>query len=148
MRQFTLQGHDEINGLEMDMSRIDEVVPAGAREIWEVENTVYSHNFHIHGCEFTILERNGEPTQAWETGRKDTVHLADKSRVRLAVQFDADVDPTSRYMYHCHILRHEDAGMMGQFVVVEPGTEDSVSRTLNLDGHDHQHDHQTGARPS
>jgi suppressor of ftsI len=57
VRRFKLHGHDEINRREMDMSRIDEVVPAGAREIWEVENTVYSHNFHIHGCEFTVLSR-------------------------------------------------------------------------------------------
>jgi hypothetical protein len=40
-------------------------------------------------------------------------------------------------MYHCHILRHEDKGMMGQFVVVEPGTEGSVPRTLQLGEHAH-----------
>lgn len=138
VRQFKLQGHDAINGHEMDMSRIDEVVPAGAREVWEVENTVYAHNFHIHGCEFTVLERNGKPPEAWETGRKDTVHLPDKSTVRLAVQFGDYTDPMSPYMYHCHILRHEDAGMMGQFIVVTPGTEASVPRTL--DPADQPHD--------
>lgn len=135
IRHFKLQGHDAINGQEMDMSRIDEVVPAGALEVWEVENTVYAHNFHIHGCEFTILDRSGKPCEKWETARKDTVHLPEKTAVRLAVQFGTDTDPMSPYMYHCHILRHEDAGMMGQFVVVTPGTEDSISRTL--DGHGH-----------
>lgn len=44
----------------------------------------------------------------------------------------------SPYMYHCHILRHEDAGMMGQFIVVTPGTEASVPRTL--DPADQPHD--------
>ncbi|MPV51246.1 multicopper oxidase domain-containing protein [Pseudactinotalea sp. HY160] len=130
VRTFKLQGHDSINGEEMDMSRIDEVVPAGALEIWEVENTVYSHNFHIHGCDFTVLDRNGKPPEPWEAGRKDTVHLPDKSVVRVAVQFRDYTDPAAPYMYHCHILRHEDAGMMGQFLVVEPGTEDSVPRVL------------------
>jgi len=134
VRRFKLQGHDKINGKEMDMTRIDEVVPAGATEIWEIRNTVYSHNFHIHGCEFSILERNGSPPEAWETGRKDTVHLPEKSTVRVAVRFGEYTDPTSPYMYHCHILRHEDAGMMGQFVVVEPGTEGSVERTVPMPG--------------
>lgn len=134
-RTFRLQGHDAINGQEMDMKRIDEVVPAGAVEIWEVENNVYSHNFHIHGLEFTILDRDGSPPHAWETGRKDTVHVPEKSRVRLAVATPRLADAQHPYMYHCHILRHEDAGMMGQFVVVTPGAEAHTSRVLS--GADH-----------
>ncbi|MFD6448062.1 multicopper oxidase family protein [Promicromonospora sp. NPDC060204] len=135
VRTFKLQGHDEINGRGADITRVDEVVPAGAREVWEVTNTVYAHNFHVHGCAFTLLDRNGAPGEAWETGQKDTVHLPEKSTVRLAVQFGPGTDPTSPYMYHCHILRHEDDGMMGQFVVVEPGTEDSTPRVLEAMGH-------------
>ena len=130
VRHVTLQGHDAINGRNMDLTRIDEVVPANAVEIWEVENKVYSHNFHIHGVSFTILDRGGRPPHAWETGRKDTVHVREKSSVRLAVQFSSFVDPSLPYMYHCHILRHEDAGMMGQFLVVEPGTEARTSRSI------------------
>lgn len=144
VRHFRLQGHNAINGQSMDMTRIDEVVPAGAVEIWEIENNVYSHNFHIHGVEFTILDRDGQPPHPWETGRKDTVHVPDKSRVRVAVQFSQHTDPRHPYMYHCHILRHEDAGMMGQFVVVEPGTEDAVARTLPDHGPSEEqspHDH-------
>ncbi len=53
--------------------------------------------------------------------------------VRLAVRFGAHVDPDLPYMYHCHILRHEDEGMMGQFVVVEPGTEDEAPGSI--EGH-------------
>jgi suppressor of ftsI len=95
-----------------------------------VENNVYSHNFHIHGVSFTILDRDGRPPHAWETGRKDTVHVPENSSVRLAVQFSGFVDPALPYMYHCHILRHEDEGMMGQFLVVEPGTEASTPRSI------------------
>jgi hypothetical protein len=40
-------------------------------------------------------------------------------------------------MYHCHILKHEDKGMMGQFVIVPPGTENSTPRTLTGAGHTH-----------
>jgi hypothetical protein len=40
-------------------------------------------------------------------------------------------------MYHCHLLRHEDNGMMGQYVVVQPGTEDSTSTELPEMSHAH-----------
>ncbi len=44
-------------------------------------------------------------------------------------------------MYHCHILRHEDMGVMGQLVIVEPGTGHQVRRTIgNGDRGDHGHD--------
>ncbi len=56
--------------------------------------------------------------------------------VRLLVQFREYTDPEFPYMFHCHILRHEDNGMMGQFVVVEPGTEASVDQQVDT-GHAH-----------
>ncbi|MFG2057345.1 multicopper oxidase family protein [Micromonospora sp. NPDC048930] len=134
-RRFRLSGSDEINGREMAMNRIDEVVPAGAREIWHIENTVYAHNFHIHEVAFRVLDIDGEQPPAYLRGPKDTVFVPGKSTVRLAVQFGHHTDPTTPYMYHCHILRHEDKGMMGQFVIVEPGTEASVARTLPTHHH-------------
>lgn len=130
VRRFRLNGHDAINGKEMDMSRIDEVVPAGAIEIWEIENTVYAHNFHIHEVAFQTLDVDGEKPPRYASGHKDTVYVPPKSTVRLAVQFGRFTDPATPYMYHCHILRHEDSGMMGQFVIVEPGTENQVPRTI------------------
>jgi FtsP/CotA-like multicopper oxidase with cupredoxin domain len=130
VRRFRLDGHDTINGRRMDLSRIDEVVPAGAREIWEVENGDHTHNFHIHGVSFRVLDVDGAPPPAHLAGPKDTVHVPKRVTVRLAVRFGHHTDPTAPYMYHCHILRHEDSGMMGQFVVVEPGTEEQVSRCL------------------
>ncbi|MEU6426372.1 multicopper oxidase domain-containing protein [Microbispora sp. NPDC046973] len=130
VRRFKLSGHDAINGRGMDMTRIDEVVPAGAVEIWEIENNVYSHNFHIHEVAFQVLDVDGSAPPAYATGYKDTVYVPAKSVVRLAVRFGGYSDPASPYMYHCHILRHEDSGMMGQFVIVEPGTESQVNRTI------------------
>ncbi|WP_354637876.1 multicopper oxidase family protein [Kitasatospora camelliae] len=132
VRHFTLNARDSINGRTMDMARIDEVVPTGAVEIWEVENSASSHNFHIHEVSFQILDVAGTPPPAHSAGYKDTVFVPTRSTVRLAVQFGRYADPGAPYMYHCHLLRHEDAGMMGQFVIVEPGTEDTVSRTLLL----------------
>ncbi|GAA3165908.1 hypothetical protein GCM10010466_65890 [Planomonospora alba] len=64
--------------------------------------------------------------------RKGTVYLPPKSTVRLAVRFGLFTDPAAPYMYRCHILRHEDCGMMEQFVIVEPSTEDRVSRTITV----------------
>ncbi|MFG2075108.1 multicopper oxidase domain-containing protein [Nonomuraea maritima] len=55
--------------------------------------------------------------------------------MRLAVQFGKFTDPGTPYMYHCHLLRHEDSGMTGQFVIVEPGTENQVPRTIPLHHH-------------
>ncbi|WP_223168220.1 multicopper oxidase family protein [Nonomuraea sp. SYSU D8015] len=138
VRTFKLSG-SEINDKEMDMNRIDEVVPAGAHEIWEIDNTSYAHNFHIHEVHFRILEMNGAPPPAYQRGPKDTVFMAKGAKARLAVSFGSYVDPASPYMYHCHILRHEDKGMMGQFVVVEPGTEEQVPRTLPAEA-THHHD--------
>ncbi|QKW23393.1 multicopper oxidase domain-containing protein [Kitasatospora sp. NA04385] len=138
VRRFTLNGHDAINGEPMDLSRIDEVVPAGAVEIWEVRNNVYSHNFHLHEAGFQLLGADGRPAPGYAGGPKDTVFVPGRSTVRLAVRFGTTTDPTTPYMYHCHILRHEDSGMMGQFVLVEPGTEDTVPRTLpGTAGHRH-----------
>jgi FtsP/CotA-like multicopper oxidase with cupredoxin domain len=135
IRQFALSG-SEINNKDMDLTRIDEVVPAGAREIWEINNTTYAHNFHIHEVAFRILDINGAPPPAYLAGPKDTVFLPKKAKARLLVQFGTFVDPAMPYMYHCHLLRHEDKGMMGQFVVVEPGTEDRIPRTIP-DPHHH-----------
>ncbi|GLW34660.1 multicopper oxidase family protein [Actinoplanes regularis] len=135
-RRFVLTG-SEINGNDMDMTRIDEVVPAGAHEIWELDNTTYAHNFHIHEAPFRILDINGTPPPAYQRGPKDTVFIPKNAKVRLAATFGTHIDPLSPYMYHCHILRHEDKGMVGQFVVVRPGTENQVSRKLPQGHHQH-----------
>jgi suppressor of ftsI len=134
VRRFSLSG-SEINDRDMDMNRVDEVVPAGAHEIWEITNTTYAHNFHIHEVAFRILDVDGRPPAPYQAGPKDTVFIPKKATVRLSVQFGHYTDATSPYMYHCHILRHEDKGMMGQFVVVRPGTEGQTPTTLGLAGH-------------
>ncbi|MBW8347889.1 multicopper oxidase domain-containing protein [Bacillus sp. IITD106] len=138
-RQFKLTMENKINDKFMDMYRIDEVIPAGATEIWEINNFGYSHNFHIHNAAFRILSINDKEPPEYERGRKDTVFIQNGSKVRIVVEFGNYADPLHPYMYHCHLLRHEDDGMMGQFLLVEPGTEEEVPTTLpkkgNKDGH-------------
>jgi suppressor of ftsI len=136
-RDFVLEGHSSINGEEMDMARIDEVIPAGALEVWNVSSSSTPHTFHVHGATFHVLEVEGREPPPELRGPKDTVYINDGHAVRLVVQFGEYADPEYPYMYHCHLLRHEDNGMMGQFVIVEPGTERSVSRHLDgVDSHE------------
>ena len=114
-----MDGSMGINGRSMDMSRIDERVSLGSVEIWEIQNrTTLTHPFHIHDVQFRVLDRDGAPPQPHEQGLKDTVLIDTGSRVRVIAEFADFADPDHPYMYHCHILEHEDAGMMGQFVVI------------------------------
>lgn len=109
----------KINGKSMSMDRIDEVVEKGVTEIWEVSNSSpMAHPFHVHNTQFRILDRNGRAPSPGEAGLKDTVLVNPQERVRILVRFDQYTDAERPYMYHCHILEHEDAGMMGQFTVV------------------------------
>ncbi|RVX41406.1 FtsP/CotA-like multicopper oxidase with cupredoxin domain [Nonomuraea polychroma] len=134
-RTFRL-GSTSINDKKMDLARIDEVVPAGATEIWELNNPSAYHSFHIHEASFRILDVNGKAPAAYEAGRKDTVYVPPEGHVRLLVEFGRHTDPAAPYMFHCHMLVHEDKGMMGQFVIVEPGQESQVNTRLNLkNGH-------------
>jgi blue copper oxidase len=125
-RTFVMQGR-EINGRSMDMSRIDEAVELGATEIWRVTNTDGEyHNFHVHDVQFHVLTIGGNQPPPQLSGWKDTVYVAPGRTVRLAMRFTDHADPSSPYMYHCHLLQHEDNGMMGQFVVVQPGQRPSA----------------------
>lgn len=112
-----------INGKLMDMSRVDEVVTLGDIEIWEITNNGQSHPIHIHEVQFLILDRNGEPPEAHERGWKDTVLVGSTDTVRVMMKFEHYTNEEVPFMFHCHILQHEDGGMMGQFIVVDPEAE-------------------------
>jgi bilirubin oxidase len=108
----------KINGQSMDINRIDEVVKAGSVELWEIENTsMMPHPFHIHNVQFKIVTRQGE-IKGHELGFKDVVLVRPHEIVQVIMKFPEFSDAKTPYMYHCHILEHEDRGMMGQFVVV------------------------------
>ncbi len=108
-----------INEKQMDMNRIDEVVKKDTFEIWEIWNpSPRPHPFHVHGTGFKILSRDGKPPLINETGLKDTVLVYPREKVQIMVVFRHLAPKERPYMYHCHILEHEDAGMMGQFTVV------------------------------
>lgn len=120
-RQFEMAGFAQINGRSMDMERIDVVVPVGSTEIWEVRNDANTyHNFHVHDVHFAVLDIDGQPPPPELQGWKDTVFVDPGSTVRIIARFEDYVDPDAPYMFHCHLLMHEDMGMMGQFVIVAP----------------------------
>lgn len=127
-----------INGVQMDMSVINEVVKKGDVEIWRITNGAHTtHPFHIHDIQFQILDReqgdgsDPTPPNENERGWKDTVLLMPEEAVRVIAKFDHYADTQYPYMYHCHILEHEDAGMMGQFLVVEPEDFDTVMTDID-----------------
>lgn len=126
-RAFDLMGMGlmvNINGKQMDMTRIDETVNYGDTEIWVIRNVMtgmgpgmmggnVAHTFHYHGVQFQVLSRDGRKPPLNEQGWKDTVLVNPNETVKVISRFDYK----GLYMYHCHILEHEDAGMMGQFEV-------------------------------
>ncbi|MBT4315524.1 MAG: multicopper oxidase domain-containing protein, partial [Candidatus Thioglobus sp.] len=87
-------------------------------ELWEIENTsMMAHPFHIHNVQFKIISRRGK-IKGHELGFKDVVLVRPHETVQVLIEFPKFSDEKTPYMYHCHILEHEDRGMMGQFVVV------------------------------
>ena len=108
-RRVIVLSQGMINGKAMDMSRVDISARLGTTEIWEIENLVgMDHPFHLHGFHFQVLDRNGVPApyRSW----KDTINVPRHETVRIIVHFD---DYPGKWMFHCHILTHEDQGMMG-----------------------------------
>ena len=106
-----------INGVQFDMSRIDVRVQLGATERWTLSIGDGQHVFHPHQTQFQILAINGEPPPPEESGWEDSVLVNDDREVVIAARFDTYAAEGIPYMFHCHILDHEDLGMMGQFLV-------------------------------
>ncbi|GHJ48255.1 multicopper oxidase [Catellatospora sp. TT07R-123] len=120
-REFHLDD-DAINGLPMDMDRVDARPIAGSTEIWRVVNDDgIPHNFHVHGVQFQVLTVAGAAPPPQLRGWKDTVFLPPGRPVELIMQFPRHPGP-GVYMFHCHLLYHEDSGMMGQYAVIDPGS--------------------------
>jgi FtsP/CotA-like multicopper oxidase with cupredoxin domain len=127
-RSFRM-GDAEINGREMDMDRIDVVTTVDTTEIWEITNqSELPHSFHVHDVQFAVLGIDGRKPPPELSGWKDTVYLPPRQPVRIIMRFRNYTDPDTPYMFHCHLMFHEDLGMMGQFVVVQPGQSAGVSR--------------------
>jgi blue copper oxidase len=122
-----------INGLTYEPDEYPIVIPRGATEIWEIRNEERSmpHPMHLHGFRFRVLDRRNSPGQvagtavdeqgrtATDLGWKDTVLVWPGETVRIAIRFSHDLDGEQLYLFHCHLLEHEDAGMMINYKVVD-----------------------------
>jgi FtsP/CotA-like multicopper oxidase with cupredoxin domain len=103
-----------IDGKHFDPDRIDQTVTLGALEEWVIRNTSsHRHPFHIHVNDFQIVAIDGEPVRAH--GWQDTVNLPPNSEITVRMRF---MDFDGKFVYHCHILSHEDFGMMATVEVV------------------------------
>jgi blue copper oxidase len=121
-----------INGLSHEMDEYPIVARKDTGEIWEIRNDEISmpHPMHLHGFRFLVLGRNGSPKQVSqlavdESGRavtdlgfKDTVLVWPGETVKVAMNFAHGFEGEQLYMFHCHILEHENAGMMLNLKVV------------------------------
>lgn len=118
MGGMTMTGMHQINNKVYDKNRIDEVVSAGATEIWVFDNSAGAepHPMHIHGVQFQVLDRTGGRGSliASEKGWKDTILLLPGEKVRVIMTFS---QYKGVFMLHCHNLEHENDGMMLQFEV-------------------------------
>lgn len=113
-----------INGSKFDMETMNFSTEQGKTEVWTLTNqTMMAHPFHLHGNSFYVLSVNGATPPANMRGRKDVITVPPmQGNVKIIVRFDDFSDPEMPYMYHCHILSHEDTGMMGQFLVTSPAS--------------------------
>ncbi|MBQ0707614.1 MULTISPECIES: multicopper oxidase CueO [unclassified Ochrobactrum] len=105
-----------IAGKPFDMDRIDVEVRLGSWEIWELTTKEMPHPFHIHGASFRILSMNGKAPPAHQSGWKDTALIDGKAEI--LVHFDREAIKSHPFMFHCHVLEHEDVGMMAQFITI------------------------------
>lgn len=115
------EGPFGINNTTFHMDSINIMVPLNSTELWTLKNkTLIAHPFHIHDIQFNIIEKNGTTPPASEQGWKDVVLVMPEDSVKFITRFTTFSDEMVPYMYHCHLLHHEDDGMMGSFLVYDP----------------------------
>ncbi len=119
-------GRALLNGREfkrMDEVADNEKVRLGTTEVWEFANDAnfgmrMAHPMHVHNLQFRVVGRNGASHALsagfTDEGLKDVVLVLPGERVRVLMKFE---NHTGIYLYHCHILEHEDLGMMRNYLV-------------------------------
>ena len=130
-RRFTLDMQQmvwTINGRVYEMMEVadDEMVWLGDTEAWEwINNTPIPHPRHVHNVQFQVVQRTPSAFSSYstvnqgfvDTGWKDTVLVWPGERVKVAMNFGPHA---GMYMYHCHILEHEDMTMMRNYMIMDP----------------------------
>jgi FtsP/CotA-like multicopper oxidase with cupredoxin domain len=116
-----------INGRQFDAQHVNYVAKLGTTEEWVIRNTSREeHPFHIHVNDFEVMSVNGQPYDA--RSEQDVVPLPSRGVVRIRMHFKRFVGAT---VFHCHILAHEDGGMMGIIDITRSGRpSDATARSL------------------
>lgn len=114
-----------INGRTFDPAFAETTVEHGDVVVWKLQNgSQYAHVMHLHHTDFLVLERNGDPPPPHENCLKETFFMDPFEQLVVAGKISAgppgnEADYTGNYVVHCHMLDHEDHGLMSQFNVVE-----------------------------
>ncbi|MGV8908134.1 MAG: multicopper oxidase domain-containing protein [Propionicimonas sp.] len=115
---FFINGKQFSNGAPLVTAKL------GTTEEWTLKNvTQEEHPFHIHVNDFQIMSINGKPYDA--VSLQDTVPLPAGGEVVIRMRF---LDYVGKYVFHCHILAHEDGGMMAAIAITEDGKTPSVDQ--------------------
>lgn len=105
-----------INGRTFDPSFVEHTARLGTVETWKLVNdTGVAHLLHIHHTDWYLLRRNGKPPAPWEDCLKETFFMDPGETLLVAGRFS---DYAGKYVVHCHMLDHEDHGLMSQFETV------------------------------
>ena len=97
---------------------INHIIPLNSVVNWTFTNgNIFGHSIHIHDIQFSIVSRSSGAVAAYESGWKDTYFIRIGESVSVVAKYNDFSDTTWPYMYHCHFPNHEDAGLMGQFIV-------------------------------
>jgi FtsP/CotA-like multicopper oxidase with cupredoxin domain/plastocyanin len=116
-----------LNGRVFDPDRVDHFARLGSTELWELRNdSSITHFIHLHEELWHTISRDGHAPPPWERlGLEDTWRLDPGETVLVAAKFS---DYTGRFMVHCHMLDHEDHGLMSQFAVTTRGAKEQHPR--------------------
>jgi blue copper oxidase len=115
---FDFNHANTINGKAFSMDAPAFNAKQGKYEKWTIsgEGDMMLHPFHVHGTQFRILTENGKPPAEHRRGWKDIVQV-EGGRSEIVVRFNHLASASMPYMAHCHLLEHEDTGMMLGFTV-------------------------------
>jgi spore coat protein A, manganese oxidase len=106
-----------LNGRTFDPTHVEATAKLDTTEVWEIHNrTSVAHVMHIHHTDWYLLRRDGKRPPPWENCLKETFFVFPGEKILLAGHF---ADYTGKFVIHCHMLDHEDHGLMGQFWVVK-----------------------------
>ena len=132
-----------INGKQFNATKVTFVAKLGTTEEWVIKNTAREeHPFHIHVNDFEVMAVNGKPHDA--RSEQDVVPLPSRGEVRIRMHFNRFVGTT---VFHCHILAHEDNGMMGIIDISRTGRlSEATVKSLEEMNKAMRGQHSTGGR--